>query len=42
MDIMDYDAKWGYYRIRLAKGDIKKHEAFLRDFLRRTYEEAVS
>jgi predicted transport protein len=24
LDVMDYDKKWGRYRIRLSKGDIKK------------------
>ena len=25
LDVMDYDARWGRYRIRLAKGDPVKH-----------------
>jgi hypothetical protein len=25
LDIMDYDSRWGYYRIRLQPGDIDKH-----------------
>jgi hypothetical protein len=40
LDVMDYDSQWGRYRIRLAKDDVKKHEAFLQDFLRRAFEEA--
>ena len=26
LDIMDYDSRWGYYRIRLQSGDIDKHK----------------
>ena len=33
LDVQDYDPRWGRYRIRLAKGDIKKHEALIQDFL---------
>lgn len=29
LDVMDYDSRWGRYRIRLAKGDITKHKDFL-------------
>ena len=29
LDIMDYDATWGRYRIRLAAGDVKRHRDFL-------------
>ena len=42
LDLMDYDSRWGRYRIRLAKGHVKKHDAFLREFLRRAFEEAQS
>lgn len=38
LDVMDYDTRWGRYRIRLSKGDIKKHESFLRDLLTKAYE----
>jgi Domain of unknown function (DUF5655) len=40
LDVMEYDARWGRYRIRLAKGDVKKHEALLRDLLKKAYDEA--
>lgn len=30
---MDYDSRWGNYRLRLSKGDIKKHEKVLTDIL---------
>lgn len=29
LDVMDYDSRWGRYRIRLAKGDVSKHKDFL-------------
>jgi predicted transport protein len=33
LDLMDYDGKWGKYRIRLVRGDVKKHSDFLKSFL---------
>jgi hypothetical protein len=33
LDEMGYDSKWGKYRIRLDKGDIKKYEELLKDLL---------
>lgn len=33
LDVLDYDNKWGRYRIRLEKGDIRKHEAFLKELM---------
>jgi hypothetical protein len=29
LDVMDYDSRWGYYRIRLQPGDIDKHKDIL-------------
>jgi predicted transport protein len=29
LDVMDYDTRWGRYRIRLAKGEITAHSEFL-------------
>lgn len=40
LDVMDYDSKWGRYRIRLKKGDIKQHADLLRDLLKASYEES--
>ena len=37
LDVMEYDSRWGRYRIRLAKGDITKHEKFIEEILRRAY-----
>lgn len=30
---MDYDSRWGNYRLRFVKGDIKKHDKVLTDLL---------
>lgn len=37
IDIMDYDARWGRYRIRLGKGDVKKHEVLVRELMKMAY-----
>ena len=37
IDIMEYDARWGRYRIRLSKGEVKRHEQLLRDLLKQAY-----
>jgi len=41
LDVMDYDARWGRYRIRLSAGDEKKHSGFLKKLLTMAYEEAA-
>lgn len=41
IDVMDYDARWGRYRIRLGKGDVKKHEALLRELMKMAYGSAT-
>ncbi len=33
LDVMDYDNKWGRYRIRLTKGEIDQHSDFLKGIL---------
>jgi len=35
LEEMDYDSRWGAYRLRLNKGDIKKHHDLLKDLLKR-------
>lgn len=40
VDVMEYDDRWGRYRIRLAKSDVQKHEALLRELLKTAYEES--
>lgn len=41
LDVMPYDARWGAYRIRLTRGEIKKHEELLSELLRQAYAEYV-
>jgi len=41
LDVMDYDKKWSRYRIRLSKGDVKKHSEFLTNLLQSAYENAA-
>lgn len=42
LDVMDYDKKWGKYRIRLKKADIKKHIGFLTETLKIAYDNSNS
>lgn len=42
LDVMDYDTKWGRYRIKLSKDDVKKHEQILRELLVEAYKQATS
>jgi hypothetical protein len=35
LDLMDYDTRWGRYRINLTKGDVPKHQTFLAELLKR-------
>ena len=37
IDVMEYDEHWGRYRIRLSRGDVKRHEALLRDLLKMAF-----
>ena len=40
VDVMEYDERWGRYRIRLEKGDIQRHDVLLRDLLKIAYSES--
>ncbi len=40
LDVMDYDERWGRYRIRIGAGDISKHQALLSELLKEAYEVA--
>ena len=35
LDVMDYDKKWGRYRIRLSQSEIKKHSEFLTELFKK-------
>ena len=37
LDVMDYDERWGRYRIRLSPGDIAKHADLLTALLKEAY-----
>jgi hypothetical protein len=37
---MDYYERWGRYRIRIASGDIAKHQILLSEILKESYEAA--
>jgi hypothetical protein len=37
IDVMDYEAKWSRYRLRLTKNDIKKHHDLLLRLLKMSY-----
>jgi len=40
LDVMEYDSRWGRYRIRLTKEDLKKHGQLIKDLLKKVYDEA--
>jgi len=40
LDAMDYDNKWGRYRVRLGKGDVKKHADVLRELFEAAYRDS--
>jgi hypothetical protein len=37
LDVMDYDTRWRYYRIRLQPGDIEKHRTILAEIIADAY-----
>ena len=41
LDIMDYDAKWNRYRIRLTSADMNRNEEVLKELLKQAYEFAT-
>lgn len=40
LDVMDYEKRWGRYRIRLQPGDVDKHRKVLADVISRAYAES--
>jgi len=40
LDVMDYDTRWGRYRIRITSKDFKDAEPLLRELLKKAYDEA--
>lgn len=41
LDLMDYDARWGRYRINLRSGDVSKHQTFLAEILKQAHQESI-
>lgn len=37
LEVLDYQARWGQYRIRLAPGDVQKHQQVLSDLFAKAY-----
>lgn len=37
LDLMDYDARWGRFRIRLTKQEVERHEDLLKSLLEKAY-----
>ena len=37
LDVMDYDGRWSYYRIRLQPGDVDKHKEILTQVIAEAY-----
>ena len=42
LDLMEYSARWGMYRIRLTKEDLNKHSDVLTEILRSAYQRTSS
>jgi hypothetical protein len=40
LDLMGYDNRWGYYRIRLKPGEIEKNKEILTEIIKEAYEAA--
>jgi hypothetical protein len=38
LDVMDYDSRWGRYRIRLQPGEIEKNKEVLTEIIKEAYE----
>lgn len=38
LDTLEYSKRWGLYRIRLGKGDVKKHTAAIQELMGLAYE----
>lgn len=38
LEVLDYDARWGAFRVRLGSGDVTKHADILRTFLKEAFD----
>lgn len=41
IDLMDYDKRWGAYRLRLSKGDVSTHKDLLTSLLKKAHDSRV-
>jgi hypothetical protein len=41
LDLLDYDKRWGRYRIRLSAEDLKAHADLIRKILKQAYDQAA-
>jgi hypothetical protein len=39
-DVMEYDARWGKYRLPLGKDDLKRHHELLHELMREAFDRA--
>jgi predicted transport protein len=37
LDVMDYDSRWGYYRIRLQPGEVEKQKALITEIIHEAF-----
>lgn len=42
LEVMDYDSRWGRYRIRLQPGDIEKNKVILAEIVKEAYEASIA
>jgi hypothetical protein len=40
LDLMDYDKRWGRYRIKPESGDVAKHKTILEEIIAEAYADA--
>lgn len=40
LDVMDYDARWRRYRLRLTREDVTKHKELITELMRRAWDES--
>ena len=40
LDVLDYDNRWNRYRIRLGRGDVKKHAELLQELFSASHAES--
>lgn len=42
LDVMDYDRRWGRYRLKLKQGDLSQHGQILKEVIAEAYNQAVA